>query len=261
MNRFRKEFTLFSVLYLFPILIFGQDIWSYRGLKEIRKQTSVSYYLDTLTLDTLICDNETGERILKSKENIEISRGFISADRSKSCSCEASPNGFWKMRYRNGNLKETGEFTCNEKVGTWTYYYENGNIQRIETYTHPYPEFLTQHSQDWDTLENRNYMLSGLFTEFHPNGSLKKEGSYAIVEVYAQTDTLTTFDPETYETVTKTVSGSFWLPQSIKVGIWRELDDRGKLVKFEYFPSVEGLDKAYRPIESRYYDLFFRDKK
>jgi len=42
--------------------------------------------------------------------------------------------GEWKEWYDTGQLKSEGYYLKNEKHGTWTYYLENGDIDKIEEY-------------------------------------------------------------------------------------------------------------------------------
>lgn len=243
-----------------PWAAFGQEPWSYGHLKTLKKDRLLTVYLDTLTLDSLIVNADIWQTTIKTKENIEISKGSMVGGMGSECGCEPEPHGLWIKRYRNGNFKEIGEYFCNTKKGTWTYFHENGNLMKTETYALPYLEFITTHEQPWDTLKN-TYLLQGLYAEYYPNGQLKVEGKYEIIEAYSETDTVITFDPDTYVEIKTPNKGSFWLPKSVKTGVWKWVDENGKLSKIERFDPLWYEDKRFRPIANRYFELFFEEKK
>ncbi len=256
-----KKWFLFGVLVVFQINCFGQENWLNDRLKEIKVEKLLYVYLDTLTSDTLFANYEIGQRILKSKENVELSRGSVYGGLGTKCGCTPVPHGLWVKRHRNGYMKEAGEYFCNRKVGTWTYYHGNGNLKKVETYELPYLEFLTEQGEPWDTLKNKEYLINGLYAEFYENGNLKIEGRYEIIEEFSNIDTLITFELETYNEIKTPITGAFWIPKSVKVGLWKEIDENGKLLKVENIEPVLFSEKRYRPIASRYYELFFSDKK
>lgn len=261
MKMANKWLLLLGVLVVDQINFYGQETWPYGRLKELKRERLLFVYLDTLTQDTLFVNNEIGQRIIKSKENVEISRGSVFGGMGSACGCEPRPHGLWIKRHRNGNYKEIGEYYCNRKKGTWIYYHENGNLKRYETYESPYLEWLTEQGQPWDTLKRNSYLLSGLYAEYYANGKLKEEGRYEIIEEFSETDTLTTFDPYIYEEVTTILKGAFWIPKSVKSGVWVWSDENGNLVRVEIFEHPWHKNSKYRPIASRYYELFEEDKK
>jgi len=226
------------------------------------KREGVSYvYLDTVTSDTIFENHQTGQKIVKSHDNIVLSQGSLFGGMGTPCGCTSKPHGMWIKRYRNGNLKETGEYFCNRKTGTWTYYHENGNIKKIETYQLPYLEFLTEVNESWDTLQNNVYLLSGLYAEYYENGQLKEEGRYEIVEEFKTVDSLITFHPDTYEDLITTTKGAFWRPKSIKTGFWKYVDETGKHVNIEKYDPPWYTDQHFRPLARRYAELLSGGKK
>src|SRR5688572_15558859 len=82
-----------------------------------------SFYLDTITKDTLYNDRLSSQYFLTSMEGIELKRGSYYGGMGTKCGCTPKPHGQWIERYRSGTLKETGEYDCNRKIGTWHYYF------------------------------------------------------------------------------------------------------------------------------------------
>jgi antitoxin component YwqK of YwqJK toxin-antitoxin module len=255
-----KWLLLFGLFVAVHTNFYGQEHLWYGRL--IKKEGRLSVYLNEWTLDTLFENHENRQRIVKSKENVEISRGSISGGMfwNGQCGCDVKPYGLWINRYRNGNLKEIGEYYCNQKKGTWTYYYENGNLKKYETYDSPYLKTLTEVGQPWETLHDSPYLLSGPYAEFYANGKLKEEGRYEIIEEFSETDTVIIFDPETYEETKVAIEGPFWLPKSMKTGRWKWGDENGNLIRVEDIKPLWYDNPKYRSIASRYYELF-KDRK
>ena len=60
----------------------------------------------------------------------------------------------------NGIIKSIGSYLSSKKINTWTYFYNNGNIRKIENYALPYTK-----------LNQRQLpLLEGPYSEFHKNG-------------------------------------------------------------------------------------------
>lgn len=262
---------LFGILVVVQTDFFGQENqfgpWEKLKSEYIKGQGWLFVYVDRLSQDTLFENYGIGQRIVKTKENVEISRGSLTGGMwwNNQCGCDGGAHGLWINRYRNGNLKEIGEYYCERKKGTWTYYYENGNLMKYETYDAPYLETLTEKGPPWDTLKNtlRNYsyLLSGSYAEYYANGKLKEEGSYEIIEEFSETDTVIIMAPETYEETKVAIEGPFWLPKSVKTGIWKWGDENGNLIRVEDIKPLWYDNTRYRPIASRYNELFFEKKK
>ncbi|SKC07484.1 Antitoxin component YwqK of the YwqJK toxin-antitoxin module [Soonwooa buanensis] len=110
-----------------------------------------------------------------------------------------------KRYYSNGKLEESGQFDANEKaVGEWKYYYEEGNIERIETYdgdkvfaqsfwkngkkhqisTSQNGYFLGtslsyyENGQPWSIKNFVNGSFDGMQKSFYSNGKLEYIGFY-----------------------------------------------------------------------------------
>lgn len=255
-----KYFSLFAILVVVQTCFYGQENGLHDRLLAIKTEPLLIVFLDTLTLDTIFENHATGLIVVKSTGDVELVRGSRYGGLGTPCGCEPQPHGLWIKRYRNGNLKEIGEYFCNQKKGTWTYYHENRNLMKIETYASPYLEFLTEHGQSWDTLKNNSFLRSGLYAEYYANGMMKETGKYEIVEEFSESDTLTTFDPDTYQEIKTIVKGVFWIPKTVKTGTWKWTDEAGNLIKVEHYHPY-GKDRTrYRPIASRYYEIFFHGK-
>ena len=198
--------------------------------------------------------------------NILLADGQLLGGMGTDCGCSLKANGLWIERFRNGELKEQGNYYCNEKIGTWTYGNELGKTLRIETYKRPYSVELSSHRLDFIfqvgdlQLTNRG-ILNGAYKEFHQNGEIKVEGQYQIIEEYTTTDTISTFDPETYEEGYFVIKGEFWKPISIKIGLWNYYDQTGKIIKTERIRYPNNFADEFRWIQDRYAELFQNTKK
>ena len=236
-----------------------QEHIEWNRYKELSRDENHTVYLDTINGDTLHEYFRWEERSLISKEGIEIFKGSLFGGMGTECGCVPKPNGYWIKRYRSGGLMEVGEYRCNRKIGTWTFYYENGGFRKIESYQTPYSKFLLDASLPDDTLKNP-YLLNGSYSEYYPNGSIKTVGQYEIIEELRNTDTTLLFDPATYEDVLLIKHGRFWAPISVKSGLWKEFGEDGVLITATYIDPISDYDK-FRPLEFRYYELLERYKR
>lgn len=57
-------------------------------------------------------------------------------------------NGSVLLYYGNGNKKIEGSYKNNKKEGIWTYYYENGNVEKILEFTNDEPYFKSFYKQN-----------------------------------------------------------------------------------------------------------------
>ena len=222
---------------------FGQEYWPYSKRIELSNQNKIITYLDTSTADTIIDNYLTFYRIVKTKENIEISKGpFIGP-----CGCEPKPNGHWIKHYRSGRLFSIGEYYCNMKLGTWVYFYENGTVNKIENYSFPYHDFATDNLEFGFTYSSLP-IISGLFTEYFESGKIKIEGYYKIYEKFKNKDTFIVYNPETYEEELSIVEGNFWIPQSFKDGYWKYYNEDGSKIKVKKYNLKNWKNEKIRPI-------------
>jgi antitoxin component YwqK of YwqJK toxin-antitoxin module len=255
-----KLLTIFPFLFSIIQCGFSQESMHWGNNRLIKEdfQHSRYIYIDTLNADTLYFDHKNRERIIISKEGVELVHGFVLGGMGTKCGCEPEPHGLWIKKHRNGNFKEVGEYSCNKKTGTWTYYHENGNIAKIETYKLPYFDFDNRYATVWDTLKNRDYLRTGLYAEFHSNGKRKIEGRYDIVEAFSPTDTVITGIDGNYRLITEIKYGSFWHPQSVKIGVWTEYNEKGKVTQTNDFKPIWADNNKYRAIIVRYFELLNR---
>lgn len=256
-----KIFTTFLLIFGAINNVFCQERTDLRGFKVLKEDIFAGHfvYLDTLTLDTLHWNIENDERILVSKEGVELVHGYLFGGMGTICGCEVQPHGLWVRKYRNGHLQEVGEYECNKRVGTWTYFYDNGNISLVETYKMPYSDINNVFRLD--TLKSRLPLRTGLYTEYYSNGKRKTEGRYEIIEAFSTSDTLETINPTNYVLEKTPVSGSFWHPKSIKIGIWNTFDEKGDVIKTEDYRFMSSKDEKQRLIINRYLELIEQLKK
>jgi hypothetical protein len=213
-----------------------------------------------IRIDTILGD--TGKYARKShrylevtKEGIEIIDGHWRGGMSSPCGCIVKPHGYWIERYRNGNLKEQGTYFCNEKIGTWIYYHENGQIAKVEHLKEPYETTFFQMAEGLGIRLDNRPIREGAYLEYYPNGQIKVDGFYVIGEAFSTTDTVFTADPDTYELTGEVIEGAFWLPASFKTGHWNEYTADGRLVSHEYNKKIKWDRETNRPLVSRYYEL------
>lgn len=233
---------------LLPFFSFGQVLTRKDSIKRFSYKDETGGHVwgsvNLFTGDTIT--NTWFRRISKSKEGVILSEGGMLGGMGSHCGCVVKPHGYWIYRYRSGELKSQGTLYCRQKTGTWVYYYENGKISKVETYARSYP--ILTNDQAWETPNP--ILLKGAFLTFFSNGQLKTNGNYEILEVYSTVDTIFSLNPETYEEIKTVVHGEFWLPQSVKVGLWVEYDEHGAMIKKESFKKPE----KSRRIEARYWD-------
>lgn len=217
---------------------------------------SVLEQVDTVLGDTMRRILSASMRhTLKSKEGVFLIDGHWDGGIGSTCGgCEVQRHGYWIERYRNGELKAQGRYKCGRKIGIWNYYYENGQLSKVENLAMAYLEVCTRRHFDWDTLK-RHIIHEGPYLEYYSNGQLKTEGAYDMVEVFSTTDTLLTFDMETYEERLEIINGEFWMPQSKKVGVWNYYSESGRLLKHEIL-KIDWTDKNIRSLEARYLQVF-----
>lgn len=227
------------------------------------QDTIHDYFL--IRIDTIIGD--TAKYFKQSDRYVELSKdGIIIVDGHKYggmgtvCGCELVPHGYWIERFRNGSLKEQGRYFCNKKIGTWTSYFENGRIKKVENYKRAYLEMFTRTGMPWDTPK-KDFLLEGPYLEYHSNGQLKIEGKFEIVEEFSAVDTIYSFDSETYEPIPSVIEGEFWIPRSKKSGYWNTYSENGELISHDFYDLKTWKDDKIRNIESRYWDIIYEITK
>ncbi len=238
------------------------------GKMESIRDTTIGFYnrsINKFNGDTIKIANGRRKYEARSKDNIVLADGQILGGMGTACGCELKAHGLWIERYRNGNVKEQGEYYCNEKIGRWIYYYESGTLRKIESYKRPYAVDLSEHRLDFifkvgDTSLKNRAIKHGAYKSFYRNGKIREEGWYRFIEEYTTVDTIFMFDPETYEETLHIIERIFWKVKSIKYGLWNYYDESGKLVKTE---RIQGYrrDGQCRSIKERYKELFLVNKK
>jgi len=209
--------------------------------------------VDTIKGDTAKYHQKTGRYLEISKEDIVLIDGHKMGGMGTKCGCEPLPHGYWIEKYRNGHLKEQGRYLCSKKIGTWIFYHENGQIKKVENYKNPYIDIFTE-----DTIFGNlrtDFLLEGPYLEYYPNGQLKTEGKYEIIEEFSGIDTIYTFDMDTYEPISHVVRGQFWIPKSKKSGFWNHYSESGELISHQLHELKTWKDDKIRSIESRYWDI------
>ncbi len=114
----------------------------------------------------------------------------------------ATGEDFWE----NGNVKIRGPLRCNKRIGEWNTYYEDGTLESNFSY-------------------NDDSELTGLFTEYHPNGSTKSKGYYRKDKKYGLWSN--------YDENGELLEEGYYRDGE-KTGKWIERNDKGKKVKVKY---------------------------
>lgn len=253
--------NFYTVFFLFYASIaFGQEFWPHSKTIQLSSRNKIFTYLDTSTTDTIIENYLTYYRTIKTKENIEISKGSIYQGFDAPCGCKPKPNGHWIKRYRNGSLFSIGEYYCNMKLGTWVYFYENGNINKIENYSFPYHDF-TADNLYFDFTYSRKPEISGLYVEYFESGNIKIEGHYKIYEIFANKDTTSIYNPDTFEEELHIIEGEYWIPKSYKDGYWKYYNKDGSIMKVEHYDMENWKDEKIRPIINRQVNEIINNRK
>jgi hypothetical protein len=253
------QITIVLLMFINVSNLKSQDYW--RIGKTIKKEYKDDNYgqiherIDTTNNDTIRYTRKSDRYLIKSSDNIILVDGHMWGGMGTPCGCEPTPHGYWIEKYRNGKYKSQGKYFCREKVGTWTYYYENGQISKIESFRKPYEKFAKELNSIVDAILIKNYYLrDGPYLEYYPNGQLKIEGTYKIFEEYSKTDTIFEFDLETFAPIITVIEGDYWIPRSKKVRTWNFYDENGRILEHEKYPLYpRGND--IRSIESTYFRL------
>lgn len=214
---------------------------------------NVHICIDTIIGDTAKHFIKLGKYVELSKEGRLLVDGYKLGGMGTVCGCEPIPHDYWIERYRNGNLKQQGRYFCNRKIGVWTSYYKNGKIKKIENHERTYMEIFTK--QGMPGKLKKGFLLEGPYLEYYPNGQMKVEGRFEIVEEFTTIDTIFTYDSETYEPIATVVEGEFWIPKSKKSGYWNSYSENGELTSHQYFKLTTWKDNNIRNIEARYWDI------
>ncbi len=245
---------LFLIVFLYFIKAHSQEKEDFEKYRKVATGGKLSAYIDTLTNDSLLYNYALSQKTLKSPQGVVLKQGIFFGGMGSICGCESKPHGHWIYRYRNGKIKSSGEYRCNRKIGTWTSFYENGNIEKIESFKLAYEDFQKSFNFDFE-LKTDMILPYGLYAEYFENGNLKTHGTYDIIEEYSNTDTLYTFNEETYEEIKTVIRGDFWVPISVKTGPWQERDLNGKLIYNKEY-SFYSIKENQRWLVSRYIEIF-----
>jgi hypothetical protein len=207
--------------------------------------------------DTILYDFISGKYRVISSAGILLIDGHGKGGLGTECGCQPMADGSWIEHHPNGKLKAIGSNRCGQKTGRWTTFFDNGNVAKIENYYLVYPDAFTARDTGWDTLPRRIYMLNGPYLEYYPNGNLKTEGAYMIVEKHSTSQIGFTFDSITYEEKEFTIKGDFWLPATVKNGSWEYYEPNGRIARVEeYLPELDGIKR--RSLADRYRELMSR---
>ena len=245
--------------YLFPLIFFFSQICEAQDVLSLKKHSVAKPKSSLFTIIEI--DETTGDTsklfrnryVEVSSHGVLLVEGHVLGGLGTVCGCEPLPHGYWIERFRNGKLKAQGKYHCNQKEGTWTYYYENGNIKKIESYHQAYSVPLYQLAATFQESLKDYFLLDGPYLEYYPNGQLKVDGQYKIMEEYSNTDTLFTIDSETYERIPTIIQGDFWIPKSKKVGYWHYYNAQGASISYQKVDLTK--QKNVRTIDSRYMQL------
>lgn len=264
---YMKKMLLFYIIIATYQNMFGQNlsIDKYKFINQSyndsnNKNNYTKFGIDKQTKDTIKYLPLIQKFQIVTLEGIIITDGQLTSHGG-----EQEANGFWIERYRNGNLKEHGNYYTNDKIGTWVYFHDNGNIKKVETLKRPYSTELSEYPRSYtfkyeETILSNPPLKSGYYKEFYENGNLKLEGQFVIMEKFQTRDTIITFNPESYENILNITEGEFWKPKALKTGVWNNFDENGKLVfSKRYYQTKE--DKYLRLIKARYEELLKTKKK
>ena len=194
--------------------------------------------LDSLSGDRDVMSNS--KRIITSMQGVKLIEVQMNTERGyRRCGCVPKQHGYYIEKYRTGTLKKVGRFYCDKMVGTWTYYYPNGQLMKMETLRMPYIDYngnasaRTNHQLPF--YEDLTYILcrEGPYFEFFENGQIKIEGNYEIREVL--TNEQIKIDPDTYETLLVSLESKHWVPKSIKIGVWSRYDELGNVLESKVY--------------------------
>lgn len=132
----------------------------------------------------------------------------------------------------NGKLSVTGGYVEGERLGKWTYFDSQGDIDRIGIYTFGSDTIFCIEYSKGVIAEFGNYMLNngkiGYWTELHRNGRIKSYGEFS----------------GGFRTVEKRVAENVFGSEIIynKNGVWLYWDEAGAFIKQEYFWNGNKID-------------------
>jgi periplasmic protein TonB len=104
-----------------PTTLYGQEkvILYYNSKWEITNKSNSTYYREAeYDLSTFKLEGKTIDHTLKG---IVIMEGIYSNDKK---------NGSFTFFYENGNLKSRGKYENNKRIGYWLYYYPNNKMKQ-----------------------------------------------------------------------------------------------------------------------------------
>lgn len=135
--------------------------------------------------------------------------------------------GFYLERNRKGKVLVIGEYLYNRKIGRWTYFYENGQIKRIENYSLPFCSQL--YDLNIKLLHQIGPFLHGNQIEYYSSGQIKKIENYEIYDLKRNKFRVMGRDSNTYEEIPISIEEEFWVPTSMKTGKWIKFDESGEI--------------------------------
>lgn len=129
--------------------------------------------------------------------------------------------GNWTSYYINGQINASGRYMDNQPVGTWLKYYPDGKLLSVMTY-----EIVEVNSVKY-------YEMAGSYLEYHPNGKIKVDGLYKLTFDTSIKDMVMTVDPKTKKEKVVTSRGE--RPHGQQTGSWYYYKENGDLLKKEDF--------------------------
>jgi hypothetical protein len=133
------------------------------------------------------------------------------------CKCRGNE---WIYYYKNGKIKETGDYYRQQKINDWKYYYETGKLKKFESI------FFDLDGIGYYSVRP---MLQSEY-EYYENGQLKMEGQYE--KSYDGVDSIYMVEPETGKETLQTIFGTTC---SKKCGTWNYYNPDGSLMRKEEY--------------------------
>ena len=122
---------------------------------------------------------------MKNYEKVELSKKIMNGKNYYILNNEKYYTGKIEIRFNNSDkVKVTGQIEKGLKSGEWRYFYENGNVEKIETYkfgelTGNYKGFY-ESGELMEVGEMRYDKMEGTWKSYYKNGNLDVETSYVL---------------------------------------------------------------------------------
>lgn len=216
-----KPILIISTIMLFFCKSFATDfnyIEPYRNQFIKQSDTEFIFKLSSDTLITCIFNRSRYPEfvIFLDSTNHTIALGNI----SRTCIDCIGKGVNWKEFYKNGILKEEGDYYRNMKTGDWKYYYPSGKLMKLERI------FFDEEGIPYYTVKP---ILQSEY-EYYENGQLKMEGQYE--KSYDGVDSILIPDPTTGNLNLEIINGIIC---SKKCGTWNYYNPDGTLMKKEEY--------------------------